>query len=130
MVLFVALIAAVGCEAIELKKDSSLLDDFAFRIPVNSTHLGNKAGLVLASTFLTAAVWTNLPQEFKDNIFSTFSSSNSQSRVDDQVVELIESSSPDSGCDCENYCYETYYRNYYSSNVNGFESESHRKKKR
>ena len=100
----------------------SFLDDYAFRIAVNSTSLGNKAGILLASTFLTAAVWTNLPQELKDNIFSTFSSSSSaaQSRVDQEPSQSEQPATYQ--CDCDAYCYDTYLNNYYSSNVNGFES--------
>ncbi len=106
---------------------NGFLDQYATLITLNRTHLGNSAGLILATTFLSAAVWTNLPQAVKDNIFGTFSS-----RVDEDQVEYVDTPHTTEAtptCDCEDYCYQTYFQHYYSSNVNGFESESRRRRR-
>ena len=125
------------------------LQSLATNVAVSSQDLGNKAGVLLASTFFTAAVWTNLPQEVKDNFFGLFSSSGGQqvSRLDadaaatalieEDVVARTTTRRPSQqqhhACDCESYCYETYFRDFYSSNVNGFdgdESESSGRRRR
>ena len=88
--------------------------DTSNTLTLNRTLLGNAAGIVLASTFFTAAILANLPEELRlENIRKKFrrNRNGSTHRADDEDIE--ENEAP--ACDCEAKCYDEYLRGYYDS---------------
>ena len=82
-------------------------------ITLNRTQLGDAAGIVLASTFFTAAVIANLPEQLTlNNIRKAFRKKGTNDRADGVDVEDDKDSNT---CDCEETCYNEYLRGYYDS---------------
>ncbi len=90
-------------------------------VRVNQSALAYGTGAILATTFLGAAVVANLNKKEEDNkkevkTETTTMSSAKATTTTTKVPYFYytrRKDSVDSGCNCEAYCYDTYFRPYY-----------------